>query len=262
MAGLGVISQGVNPDLARERREFEGWLRDAAVSPYRAVGQHPLGEGISLGPADADVPLPGLGRFRLSEGRAGGLSLAIDGATRPVGRGRLVSLGDYQVMAAGPVGRTVVTVFSGKAKPYRAPEYFPAAPVWRLMVIVKPVARPTPQRVLGPDGTEAEATEAGTVMVPMGGRTTALRVFRIPAPDGEESDLEIYFRDGTNGKGSYPSGRFVGLTPSPDGRYILDFNRARNPFCAYNTVFPCPAPWRGNTLPGPVPAGERYTPKS
>ena len=58
--------------------------------------------------------------------------------------------------------------------------------------------------------------------------------------------------------GSYPAGRFVSLLPRPDGSYFLDFNRARNPFCAYNTVYPCPAPWSGNNLPDAVKAGERY----
>jgi uncharacterized protein (DUF1684 family) len=66
------------------------------------------------------------------------------------------------------------------------------------------------------------------------------------------------FRDETNGRGSYPAGRFVSLSPIADGRYRLDFNRARNPFCAYSSAYPCPAPWRGNAIPAPVPAGERY----
>lgn len=258
---LAIAAQAVPAEVVRERTEWTGWLRDAPASPYRAVVQHPVGAGIVLGPPDADVPLTGLGRFQLSE-RNGALSLSIDGATRPVGRGRLLSLGSYQILAAGPPGRTAVTVFSSDARHYAAPEYFRYAPAWRVVVSLTPVAKPIPQRILAPDGTEVEATEAGTVTVPVAGRPTRLRVFRIPAPDGEESDLEIFFRDGTSGKGSYPGGRFVTLAPSADGRYVLDFNRARNPFCGYSTVFACPAPWRGNTLTVPVAAGERYLPKT
>jgi hypothetical protein len=102
-----------------------------------------------------------------------------------------------------------------------------------------------------------QAAEAGTVGITAGGATTRLTVRRIPGED-DESDLEIYFRDLTNGRGSYPAGRFVSLTPLPDGRYRIDFNRARNPFCAYSSVYACPAPWPGNSLPAPVAAGERY----
>ena len=77
-------------------------------------------------------------------------------------------------------------------------------------------------------------------------------------PNADESELEIFFRDGTNGRGSYPAGRFVSLVPAGDGQYRLDFNRARNPFCAYSSAYACPAPWRGNTIAADVSAGERY----
>ena len=78
----------------------------------------------------------------------------------------------------------------------------------------------------------------------------------MPDPVSGEATLEIYFRDLTNGQGSYPAGRFVELIPQADGRYRLDFNRARNPFCAYSSAYACPIPWRGNAIPAPVRAGE------
>jgi uncharacterized protein (DUF1684 family) len=46
--------------------------------------------------------------------------------------------------------------------------------------------------------------------------------------------------------------------PLGGNRYLADFNSARNPWCAYNTVFPCPAPWPGNTIRAKVEAGEKY----
>jgi uncharacterized protein len=123
---------------------------------------------------------------------------------------------------------------------------------------MSPPEQPGRVRVLTVDGVETEAAEAGTVSVPLGGRTARLRVRRIPTGVEDESELEIYFRDGTNGEGTYPAGRFVSLAPLGEGRYRLDFNRARNPFCAYSSAFPCPAPWRGNTIEARVEAGERY----
>jgi uncharacterized protein (DUF1684 family) len=128
------------------------------------------------------------------------------------------------------------------------------------MVFTGPLIRSksTPQlRVLAWDGIEVEATEVGSFAVPLGGGTS-LRVLRIPVASGDESELEIFFRDGSNGKGTYPAGRFVSLHPLPNGQFRLDLNRARNPFCAYSSVYPCPAPWRGNTISVPVRAGERY----
>jgi uncharacterized protein (DUF1684 family) len=50
----------------------------------------------------------------------------------------------------------------------------------------------------------------------------------------------------------------VELEPEGSDRYRLDFNRARNPFCAYSGVYPCPAPWSGNAIEDSITAGERY----
>jgi len=252
-----IAAQGVPEELRRERAEYANWLATAPSSPFRALLQHPIGRSVSLGPASTDIPLTGLGPATLEE-KGGTLSLTVAGATRPVWRDRLVSLGSYQLLAQGPPGRTVVTVFGPERKGYAAPEHFPHAPRWRFEVSLDPVKRPTAQRLLAPDGTEVEATEAGTVTVPIGDRRVPLRVLRMPGAGGEESELEIYFQDQTNGRGSYPAGRFVNLSPAGEGRYVLDLNRARNAFCAYNSAYPCPAPWRGNRLPAIVAAGERY----
>jgi len=214
-----------------------------------------VGSGIRLGPPDADVPLDGLAEQRITE-RAGRVMLEGRGAARALPRGRPVLLGAYTLVASGEPGRTVVSVF-GPPRRGPPPAYFPYDSTMVLTVALEPPRRPAAVRLLAVDGTEVEAAEAGTVGITAGGATTRLTVRRIPGED-DESDLEIYFRDPTNGRGSYPAGRFVSLTPLPDGRYRIDFNRARNPFCAYSSVYACPAPWPGNSLPAPVAAGERY----
>jgi hypothetical protein len=140
----------------------------------------------------------------------------------------------------------------------KRPEYFEYDASLAFVGTLAPPEKPGGVRVLAVDGIEAEATEAGTVTVRIGGTPTRLSVRRIPMAGTEESELEIYFRDATNDEGTYPAGRFVALVPETGGRYRLDFNRARNPFCAYSTAYPCPAPWRGNTIAAPVRAGERY----
>lgn len=262
LLAVAAISQGrleaqaPPPELTQERAEFAGWLERAPGSPYRALVQHPIGPGLRLGPSDAEIVLAGVDA-RLEQ-RGARLLLTVGGSARPIARDRLTPLGSYHLLAAGLPGQAVVTVFAKDAKEFAAPIHYPDAPRWRITVTLAPSPKAAPQRLLSAEGTEVEATEAGTVAVSVAGKTVALRVFRIPAPGGEESELEVYFRDRTNGRGSYPAGRFVSLVPTGDGRYQLDFNRARNPFCAYSTVYPCPAPWRGNTLPTAVDAGEKY----
>jgi uncharacterized protein len=251
-----LASQSPPADLARERSDYAQWLATAPNSPLAAVAQQPIGPGIRLGPADADVPLAGVAEHRVAE-RGGAVTLEGPGGTRPMPVGRPVALGEFFVTSAGLPGRRVLTVF-GLKRGDKAADYYPYDPGLVFTGPMAPPERPAKLRVLALDGVETEAVEAGTVSVPIGGKTARLRVRRIPTGEEDESELEIYFRDATNGEGTYPAGRFVPLIPMPDGRYRLDFNRARNPFCAYSSAFPCPAPWRGNTVEAKVEAGERY----
>jgi hypothetical protein len=254
--GDSLVAQDLPADLARERSDYAEWLATAPNSPLAAVAQQPIGPGIRLGPTDADVPLAGVAEHRVTE-RGGAVTLEGPGGARPLPVGRPVALGEFFVTSAGLPGRRVLTVF-GRKRGDKAAEYYPYDPGLVFTGPMAPPERPARVRVLALDGVETEALEAGTVSVPIGGRTAQLRVRRIPTGVEDESELEIYFRDATNGEGTYPAGRFVPLVPLPDGRYRLDFNRARNPFCAYSSAFPCPAPWRGNTVEAKVEAGERY----
>jgi hypothetical protein len=254
----GSQAAAQKPAVTRERQEFARWLAEAPTSPLAAVGLAAIGAGLRLGPADADLPLAGLGEHRVKE-RGGRITLEGAGSARPLPRGRAVSVGRYTLVAGGPAGRSTLTAFgppkSTAAKPASWYEYRDRANV---TVTLTPPAEPRTVRILSAEGVEVEAADAGTVAVPVGDTRAVLTVRRMPGATPEESELEVYFRDRTNGKGTYPAGRFVALIPTGDGRYRLDFNRARNPFCAYSSVYPCPVPWRGNSIDTPVEAGERY----
>jgi hypothetical protein len=241
--------------VAKERAEFLKWLATSPVSPFRAVAQAPLGGGLTLGPPGSDVPLAGVPRHRVTES-SGKLTLEGSGAPRPLARGKALPLGRYTVVASGRPGRSVLTVFEKDATG-RPVQYFPYDTSLSFVVRLDPPDAPGPVRLLGPDGVEVEAAEAGSVTVLVGRTPAALTVRKLPT-EGEESELEIFFRDDTSGNGSYPAGRFVSLLPVGEGTYRLDFNRARSPFCAYSTAYACPAPWPGNSLRARITAGEQY----
>ena len=44
---------------------------------------------------------------------------------------------------------------------------------------------------------------------------------------------------------------------NPDGTIILDFNKAYNPYCAYNETFSCPLTPEENTLTVAILAGAK-----
>ncbi len=242
--------------LTRERAEFTRWLVSSPVSPAAAVAHRPLADALTLGPDDADLPVPGLGEHRILR-QGGGAVIEGPAGRRLVARGRPVALGTLMLALGGRREAPWITLYDSSAA-RKAPEFYPEARSWSFVGPLDPAARPETVRLLTLDGFEVEAAEAGRVRVPVGRDTVSLVVRRIPDPSTGEAELEVYFQDGTNGTGSYPAGRFVPLEPLPDGRYRLDLNRARNPFCAYSTAFPCPVPWTGNRLPVRVEAGERY----
>lgn len=70
--------------------------------------------------------------------------------------------------------------------------------------------------------------------------------------------LFIPFIDGTSNRESYGGGRYLDLTEQTHDQYVLDFNLAYNPSCAYGrTTFSCPVPPPENHLRVRIAAGEK-----
>jgi len=79
--------------------------------------------------------------------------------------------------------------------------------------------------------------------------------------DPYEQRLFIPFKDATSGKETYGAGRYLDLDyqrdRTPEGKWILDLNRAYNPWCAYSENYVCPFVPLENWLNVPVYAGEK-----
>ncbi len=67
--------------------------------------------------------------------------------------------------------------------------------------------------------------------------------------------LFIPFMDKTNGNESYGGGRYLDLETQKGDIIILDFNKAYNPYCAYNYKYSCPIPPLENHLDISIKAG-------
>ena len=73
--------------------------------------------------------------------------------------------------------------------------------------------------------------------------------------EGYEDYLFLPFLDDTNGEESYGGGRYIDCR-IPEGDTIeIDFNKAYNPYCAYNENYSCPIVPRENYLAIEVKAG-------
>ena len=74
-----------------------------------------------------------------------------------------------------------------------------------------------------------------------------------------EGDAEFFlpFVDGGAGEETYPAGRYLEPTPLGGNRFLIDFNYAYNPYCAYNDQWSCPLTPFENRLKVKIRAGEK-----
>jgi uncharacterized protein (DUF1684 family) len=97
----------------------------------------------------------------------------------------------------------------------------------------------------------------GTVTASYEGREIQLKVFRRKVGERLSRTVLIPFRDVTNGQETYAGGRYIELDLPFEEPLRLDFNKATNPWCAYNSKYACPIPPAENHLDFPVRAGEK-----
>lgn len=84
--------------------------------------------------------------------------------------------------------------------------------------------------------------------------------------DGQDAELTIYandrgfflpFVDSLASQETYPAGRYLEPVSLANGKLLIDFNLAYNPYCAYNESWSCPLTPFENRLKVPIRAGEK-----
>ncbi len=90
------------------------------------------------------------------------------------------------------------------------------------------------------------------------GKTHRLQIIKIlPTRPGQQAHLFLGFWDATSGETTYGGGRYIDLEEHADNHYIIDFNYAYNPYCAYSHRYSCAVPPFENRLNIAVTAGEK-----
>jgi uncharacterized protein (DUF1684 family) len=93
----------------------------------------------------------------------------------------------------------------------------------------------------------------GTFRFSVDGRGFVLTIYRHLG----RSNLFLPFKDKTNGLETYENGRYVEVEWIGKNRVIIDFNKASNPYCAYNPKYTCPYANEENTLDIAIRSGEK-----
>jgi uncharacterized protein (DUF1684 family) len=137
--------------------------------------------------------------------------------------------------------------------------YYPPDSSYRVPASLVPDPNARIVEMLTSTGKRRQVEVLGTLQFVLQGRPLKLTAF---AEEGSnDRRLFVPFTDTTSGGETYGAGRYIDLERATTGIYILDFNTAYNPYCAYNHDYDCPVPPSQNRLPVPVRAGER-APKS
>jgi hypothetical protein len=103
-------------------------------------------------------------------------------------------------------------------------------------------------------GDEQTYHRLGTVEFTVAGEPAQLAIYQ----SNDHEGLFVPFRDATSGKETYGAGRYLEPEDLGNGRVLLDFNLAYNPFCAYSASYSCPLPPFENHLTSvAIRAGEK-----
>jgi hypothetical protein len=134
---------------------------------------------------------------------------------------------------------------------FQGPLYFPPNPNWRVEATGLRVQLPTSI------GDLRDFDVYGTFRFTVEGQEHQLTAYRMVPEHPDYDELFLPFKDATTGHETYGAGRYLDVPRRDDNRYILDFNQAYNPSCAYSPRYNCPYPPPHNTLPVRVEAGEK-----
>ncbi len=108
---------------------------------------------------------------------------------------------------------------------------------------------------------EPEYIQYGEIVFTLDGEDYKLLVYqskKLLDVQKEVDHVFVPFRDGTSGKESYGGGRYVDCKLPTEGNTVLvDFNKAYNPYCAYNPKYSCVIPPEENRLSIRIEAGEK-----
>lgn len=134
---------------------------------------------------------------------------------------------------------------------FTALSYFPENAALRLEVEVPKFAEQVQVQMPTSTGDIKTYTRYGRFAFQVEGARAELTLFHSP------HGYFLLFVDSLAGKETYGAGRYLEPKELENGMFLVDFNYAYNPYCAYNEMWNCPIPPAENRLTVPIRAGEK-----
>jgi len=129
--------------------------------------------------------------------------------------------------------------------------YFPENPSLRLTLSVEKDPDHQSIQMKTTTGDVQTFIRYGRIRFDAGSQEVALTIF------ANHNGFFLPFADSLAGKETYGAGRYLDLQPIGGDRFLVDFNNAYNPYCAYNDAWSCPITPAENRLKIAIRAGEK-----
>ena len=152
---------------------------------------------------------------------------------------------------------------------YHGINWFPVDPAFCGESVLHTYDDPETVVVMGTKGETRHQLRYGYFEFPVpgwDGRAVLIRLnaYKFTPYDGERYEryretLSIWFTDSTTGHETYEVGRYIDGGDDmhdPNHVYVIDLNKAYNPYCAYSTRYSCAIPRKEDRLEIAVRAGE------
>ncbi len=128
--------------------------------------------------------------------------------------------------------------------------YYPYNATLDLVVELKPVSVPNDVELATNTGERRWFLRIGAIEFEVADFSERLTVYRTA------SGYLLPFIDAGAGTKTYPAGRYLEPEPIEGQTFHVDFNKAYNPYCAYNRHWSCPLTPEENRLRASIAAGE------
>lgn len=149
-------------------------------------------------------------------------------------------------------------ISSEERQRFKGLSYYPPDPDYRFELELHEYGEKKILGIQDTQGNEREFLKWGEFGFKIGNIECKVQAYK---SDPMEKRLFIPFRDVTSEKETYGAGRYLDLEiakhQTSEGKWILDFNKAYNPWCAYSKSYACPFVPPENWLEVPVYAGEK-----
>lgn len=139
---------------------------------------------------------------------------------------------------------------------FKGLDYFPINKKYEIIAEMKRFEYVSEISIRTTGGNIRKHTRFGYFEFEIDGHKNILTVFK-PL---EGDYLFLPFKDSTTGKESYKIGRYVEIEKTSKNEWLIDFNTAYNPLCAYNDNWDCAFTPDENILKIPIKAGMKIYP--